>query len=270
MRTLTIFILAVSIQILYATENSKKDLPFAEKIRPTLEKWIGEERTVMLLGKAPVEDNDNSVPMPVIPEIISNAKSTDVYNKKEDKVILTPEIEQKYYVGYIKEVFEATRKQKPNEDEIGKLFNVLFQGGTRDGVYRSLVLDSTYANLENLEGAAVKSPAADFAVFFYQKYVNKKIKKEQLKGWNTYSLKRELTEKALDIIDSFGENREGLEAWYGNLSSDLAFKFPAAMQNPMRKSTSSEFHREWAKKVPVQHIKSEVIIKIHSAMNSLI
>jgi hypothetical protein len=264
-----LFILALSIQIIYAAETAKKELPFVEKLRPTLVQLLGEDTTIKLIGNAPVIDKDDSVAMPAIPEIVENAKSIEVYNKKNDQITLGTETEQKYYVGFIKEVYEATRKQKANEDEIGKFYNVLSQGGTREGVYRALVLDNTYNSLENTEGLAVKSQAADFAVFFYQKYVNKKITKDKFKGWSTYSLKRVLTEKALDIIDSYGENRPAIETWYANLSSDLAFKFQQTMQNNLRKSTSSEVHLNWAKKVPIQHIKSEVIIKLHSSLNSL-
>lgn len=269
MRTLTIFLLAISIHLLYAAETNKKDIPFTEKIRPTLMKWLGEHKTEMLIGKAPVVEKDDSVPMPKIPDVKENATSTEIYSKKADKVILKPELEEKYFVGYIREIYEATRKQKPNDDEIGKFYNVLSQGGTREGVYRNLVLDSTYGNLENMEGLAVKSMSADFAVFFYQKYANKTISKDKFKGWNTYSLKRVVAEKALEIIDSFGEDRAGLEAWYANLSSDMAFKFQQVMQTPLRKNTSSQAHQQWAQKVPVQHIKSETIIKIHTAFNSL-
>jgi hypothetical protein len=269
LRIVIIFILALSIQIIYAAESAKKEISFVEKVRPTLVQWLGDETTIKLIGNAPVVDKDDSIPMPAIPEIIENAKSIEVYNKKNDQITLGTELEQKYYVGFIKEIYEATRKQKANEDDIGKFYNVLSQGGTREGVYRALVLDNTYNSLENTEGLAVKSQAADFAIFFYQKYVNKKIAKDKFKGWSSYSLKRVLTEKALDIIDSYGENRPAIEAWYANLSSDLAFKFQQTMQNNLRKSTSSEVHLNWAKKVPVQHIKSEVIIKLHSSLNSL-
>lgn len=269
MRTLTIFILAVSIHLIYAAEKNNKEVPFVEKMRPTLEKFIGVERTEMLIGKAPVVEGDDSVPMPKIPELIENAKSTDVYVKREDKVVLAKELEEKFYLGFIKEIYLATRKEKPNDDDIGKYFNVLSQGGTREGVYRSLVLDTTYSNLENMEGNAVKSNAAEFTVFFFDKYAGKKLTKDKFKGWNTYALKRVVAEKCLDIIDGFGTNREGIEAWYANLSSDLAFKFPSHLNNALRKNNSSEVHLNWAKKVPVQHIKSEVIIKIHTIYNSM-
>jgi hypothetical protein len=206
--------------------------------------------------------------MPAIPIVKEDTKSIEIYNKAEDKISLDPALEAKFYVGFIKEIFEATRKEKPNQDEIGKFVNVLSQGGTREGVYRALVLDSVYGNLENMEGNIVKSQAADFAVFFFNKYANKKLEKEKFKGWSNYSLKRIVAERALEIMDSFSD-RASIESWYANLSSDMAFKFQQTMQNPLRKNTSSEAHLMWAKKVPVQHIKSEVIIKIHSAFNSL-
>jgi hypothetical protein len=269
LRTFSIFILAVSIHFLYASEKNAKKVSFVEQMRPTLNSIIGEEWTNKMIGEEPIAPVDNSVPMPVIPKIQENATSVEVYQKKEDKIKLDPKVEETFFVNFIKEAYEVTRKQKPNDDELGKLYNVMSQGATRDGIYRSLVLDSNYTGLENAEGFAVKSGAADFAVFFYQKYANKKIEKEKFKGWNTYSLKRVMTEKSLEIIDTYGDDRASIENWYANLSSDLATKFQQTMNNKLRQNQSAKYHKAWAEKAPIQHIKSEVIIKLHTALNSL-
>jgi hypothetical protein len=156
------------------------------------------------------------------------------------------------------------------QEEIITYFNILNQGGTREGIYRSLVSDATYAGIENQEGYAVKTVSADLAIFIYEKYLHKKINKDSLKGMSIFTLKRLVTEKTLDLLDAYGEDRVGLEKWYANFSSDLALKFPAKMNNKLRQSTSAQSHLAWAKKVPIQHIKSEVIIKTHMAFNSLI
>ncbi len=270
MRILTIFILAISIHLLHAQDTKTKEVSFVEKMRPTLERFLGTERTEMLIGKAPIEEIVDAVPMQKIPEIVENAKSIEVYSKKEDTVKLNPEVEQKYYVSFIREIYEATRKEKPTDDDIGKYYNVLSQGGTREGVYRSLVLDSTYANLENMDQYVVKSQAADFAVFFFTKYANRNYTKEKFKGWNAFAMKRLMTERSLEIFDTYGTNREAIEAWYANFSVDMATKFPSVMNTKLRKNTSATVHYQWAKKAPVQHIKSEMILKIHMAINSLL
>jgi hypothetical protein len=182
---------------------------------------------------------------------------------------LKPEQEEKYYYAYVREIFEVTRQTKPNDDEVAKLMNILSQKGSREGIYHSLVLDSVYGGMENYD-KPIKSNAADFAVYFYGRYIGKKVAKENLKGMNIYSLKRLVADKALDVMDAYGDNREDLEKWYAVMSSDLASKFPLVWSGKMRKDTSSQNHKLWASKVPLQHIKSEMLIKIHGAFNSLI
>jgi hypothetical protein len=270
LRLALIFVLALSLHILHAQDAAnQKTLSFAEKMRPTLMKVVGERWTMKLIGSAPPEAKiDNSVILPALPTLLNDARSVAVFNKKQDKVILKPEQEAKYHYAYIKEIYEATRQAKPNDDEVAKLMNVLSQGGSREGVYHALVLDSTYGGMENYD-KPVKSNAADFAVYFYGRYIGKKIAKESLKGMNIYSLKRLVGDKALDIIDAYGDNREDLEKWYAVMSSDLASKFPSLWSGKMRKDTSSINHKSWASKVPLQHIKSETLIKLHGAFNSM-
>ena len=264
-----IFILALSIHILHAQDqNSAKEKSFVEKIRPQLEKFIGIEWTVKLIG-ADQSASPEEITLPPIPKIDDNAKSTAVYDKKEETILLKPEVAQKFNYAYITEVYEATRQTKPNDDEMTKMMNVLSQGGTREGVYRSLVLDSVYGGMENWD-KPVKSAAADFAVYFYGKYFGKKILKKSFEGVSIYTLKRLITEKSLEVADAFGSDRDGLEKWYAVMSADFSIRFPQIWTNPMRKKSSVLEHKIWASKVPLQHIKSEMIIKVHSAFNSLI
>ncbi|MBC7712347.1 MAG: hypothetical protein H7177_03355 [Rhizobacter sp.] len=270
MRLAVIFVLALSIQILFANEqNSTQEKSFVEKMRPKMMKILGEEWTVKLIGADKIV-NLNEVAMPALPKIIDDAKSTAVYDKKQDKITIKAEVEQKFNYAFIKELYEATRQTKPNDDEIGKSMNVLSQGGTREGVYRSVVLDSVYGGMENWD-KPVKKNSAEFAVYFYNRYLGKKVQIKSLEGMNIFSLKRLVTEKALDMSDAFDyDHRDDLEKWYANMSSDLATKFPQTWGNPTRKNPSAAYHKAWASKVPVQHIKSEMIIKIHSAFNSMI
>lgn len=270
MRLVAIFVLALSIQMLFAEDqNTPQEKSFVEKMRPQMMKILGEEWTVKLIGADKIIIVDE-IPMPALPQIDDNAKSLAVYEKKQDTITIKPEIEQKFNYAFVNELYEATRQTKPNDDEIGKMMNVLSQGGTREGVYRSVVLDSVYGGMENWD-KPVKKNSADFAVYFYQKYLGKKIAVKSFEGMSIYTLKRLITEKALDMSDSFGASQRGdLENWYANMSTDLATKFPLVWSNSTRKNPSAKFHKAWASKVPVQHIKSEMIIKIHSAFNSMI
>lgn len=268
MRLAVIFVLALSIQMLFAEDQATQEKSFAEKMRPKMMQILGEEWTVKLIGK----DNSvkpDEVQMPVLPKIEEDARSTAVYDKKADKITIKPEVEQKFNYAFIQELYQATRQTKPNDDEIGKSMNVLSQGGTREGVYRSLVLDSVYGGMENWD-KPVKKNSAEFAVYFYQKYLGKKIALKSFEGMSIYTLKRLITEKALDMSDAFGhDKRDDLEKWYAVMSVDLATKFPLVWTNPTRKNPSATFHKKWASNVPVQHIKSEMIIKMHQAFNSM-
>ncbi len=268
MRLAVIFTLALSIHLLSAQEQKvQEEKSFVEKMRPQLMKILGEEWTVKLIG-ADKTPSAEDVLMPAIPKIDDSATSTAVYNKKQDKIVLKPEVEAKFNYAFIREIYEATRQTKPNDDEVTKAMNILSQGGTREGIYRSLVLDSVYGGMENWD-KPVKSVTADFAVYFYGKYFGKKVAKKNFEGMSVYTLKRLIGEKALEVADAFGEDRDGLERWYAIMSADMATRFPQIWGNPMRKKTSALEHKTWASHVPLQHIKSEIVLKIHSAFNSM-
>ncbi|NOT79028.1 MAG: hypothetical protein HOP07_08495 [Bacteriovoracaceae bacterium] len=268
MRLIIIFTLALSIHMLQAQDNNVvKEKSLIDQIRPSLTKLLGEKWANKIFGISETEVAP-VFSMPVLPKISDDAKSTDVYNKKADTVVLDAEIEKKFYYAYILEVYEVTRQAKPNENEITRYMNILTQGGTREGIYRSLVLDSVYGGMENWD-KPVKSSTADFAVYFYEKYLGRKVAKKSFEGMSVYTLKRLVAEKSLDMLDAFGEDRDGLERWYALMSADLAKKFPMIWVSLIRKNTSPVDHRSWASKVPLQHLKSEVVIKIHSAFNSM-
>jgi hypothetical protein len=266
-----ILILAISIQAFsaVAAKPEEAQVSLVEKWRPTISKFLGEEFTVKLLGKMPeIKKIAVDIQMPKIPLIKDDARSADVYNKKPDKITLQKDEEEKDHFSFLEELYEVTRQTKPNPDEFKRLMNTLSQGATREGIYHALVLDAAYAQLEN-SVKPVKDPAADFTVYFYGSYIAKTISPEGLKKMNMYSLKRLVAEKALDMIDAFGDNRDDLEKWYAVLSSDLATKFPQLWNNKLRKSTSKAVHKNWASRAPIQHIKSETVIKLHMAFNSL-
>ncbi len=265
-----IFLFLFSINTFGADAVKKEELSIAEKWRPTITKYFGEEFAIKLLGATSdvKKDNLDLLQMPQIPILVVDARSTSVYDKKPDKVILKPEEEAKYHYSFLTELYEVTRQSQPQADDIKKMMNTLSQGATREGVYHSMVLDPVYNQLETIY-KPIRLPASEFAVYFYSNYIAKKISPDSLTSMNMYTLKRLIAEKAIDIIDAFGENRDGLETWYAILSSDLATRFPQHWSNKLRKNSSKAVHKNWASKAPIQHIKSEIIIKLHIALNSL-
>lgn len=259
----SLVLLTISFSPLQAEEIS-----FVEKMRPKLVRFLGEPLTNKLIGIEKVQAV--SLVMPKLPEIVEDATSTAVYYKKEETIKINPEQEQKLNMAFIYEIYDATRRTKPNTDEVGKFMNVLSQGGTREGIYRALVLDSVYGGMENWDHP-VKRNAAEFAVKFYETYLGKKVSLKTFEGMSIFSLKRLITERALDMVDAFGENkREDLNTWYAIMSEDLATSFPQVFTNAIRKNKSAVDHKSWAAAVPLQHIKSEIMIKLHQSLNSMI
>ncbi|EQC52163.1 hypothetical protein [Bacteriovorax sp. DB6_IX] len=239
---------------------------FADKLsgmRPYVEKFLGKDTAVKIWGS---KDN---VKLPAIPTINRDSKSMEVYNRKKDakESLITGDKKIQSDLFFVQEVVQSTREVKANRNEINKWMGTLTQGATREGVYRALVLDAYYARLENYD--APLSPAAKkFTILFMKKYTGKEITEDKLVNINIYSVKRIITERALDIIDSYlSQNEDDLYAWYGVLSKELAGY--NVWESKMRSSKSATRHMAWAKKVPHQHLKSEVVIKLHKLMNRL-
>ncbi|MBI2519992.1 MAG: hypothetical protein HYV97_06235 [Bdellovibrio sp.] len=249
-----------------APEWPEKVKPYIEKVRPYMLKYLGDETTGMLLGPPPAV----KMTMPPIPKLVDDAKSTEVYSRKEDlaQFKIKQEDYQKYNLAFIDEVIIETRGMKANDNDLAKWMNTMEQGASREGIYRALVLDATYAGLENYE-AWVTERSSAFAISFLEKFINQTLKKEAIAKLNFYTLKRIVTEKALEVIDAYYNNPQDLHRWYAVLSSDFAEQYPTIWNNELRKDVSSERHLKWASSVPSQFLKSEVIIKIHKIFNHL-
>lgn len=236
-----------------------------KSLRPHLIKILGKETTIKLLGK-----DESEILMPEIPKVGKNAKDISNYGKgPKNKVTYEKEQERRFNYNFVKELYMATRKVNANDGEISKWMNVLEQNGSREGVYRALVLDGTYLGLENYE-FPMESKTVDFTMTYIEKYLNKTISQGTLEKANFYTVKRDITEKTLEVIDEFLK-KEGDEIydWYALFSSEMASKFPKAMDNSTRKETDPRKHKLWAKSVPDQYLKSEVIIKLHKVFNSI-
>jgi hypothetical protein len=264
-----IFLLAISLHTISANDNqAPESSSFLESLRPYIRQYLGSEMELKILGKTASEKLEDAIILPVIPEVKDAQTSTEVYNKKADKVTLASGEEEKFYKSFIRDVYKSVRRQDPTDEEMNRYMGILLQGGAREGIYRSMVLDEVYAKMENYD-MPINSKVADLAVHVYGTYLGKTIQKEKLKGINFYSIKRLVAERALEVIDSFGEDREALENWYAILSADLANRHGANFSNQFRKNSKKSVHKKWAQKYPVQHLKSEVLVKLHTSFNSL-
>lgn len=235
-----------------------------DSLRPYVEKFLGSDIANKLFG---VEEVDNE--LPPIPEISKDAKSLDVYQRPEDpnKDAGKGKDLDKFNYRFINEVYKATRDVKPTAEQLNNWMNVLSQGGTREGLYRALVLDNSYAAKEGME-FPLNDSSVNFAMEFFSRYLNRSLTKAQLEKSNFYTLKRVTTERVLEILDAYIlKNREHLYDWYAIFSGEMAKSYPQAFKSKLRKNPSVEIHRRWATKVPEQFLIGEVIVKIHLLYN---
>lgn len=261
------YFIFLSLFISLSTHASLKDdlITFLKKHRNHIEKFIGQDKTDQLLGKRKKIYN-----LPSIPNIDSKENPEKFFDKKIDNGIqLSIDVERKYFYPYVKEIFEVTRKTNNIGGEpLNRWVNALMQGASREGIYRAMVLDNDYAGLENYP-RRINQEVANFAYDFFKTYINKERELSRIRKYNFFSLKRIAVEKSLEVIDAFGNSRLQLLTWYGIYSSDIAKKYAGAWTVPMRKETSVEKHIQWGKSVPLEHLKSEIIIKTHKVFNFL-
>ena len=84
----------------------------------------------------------------------------------------------------------ATKDVKPTTEQLNNWLNVLSQGGTREGVYRALVLDNSYAGKENME-FPLNDSAIQFATEFFSRFLNRSVTKTQLEKTQISLTRRE-------------------------------------------------------------------------------
>ncbi|OUR93673.1 hypothetical protein A9Q84_19610 [Halobacteriovorax marinus] len=235
----------------------------SDTIRPYVEKYLGAEFAVKLFG-----EKEESIKLPEIPKVNKDAKSIRPELKEKTKNKISKEQMEKSNLNFVFEIYESTRKIKPNDNDVAKWMNVMEQGGSREGVYRALVLDGTYAGMENYDSPMTDSGIA-FTKYYVNNFLNKNLKKDSIEKTNFFTLKRVLTEQTLEVLDELAFKDINLfYDWYAVFSAEIAKKYPNYFKNKIRKSTSRERHRKWGSFVPTQHVKSEVIIKLHNLFNA--
>lgn len=245
-----------------------------DSLRGVLTPIIGAKWTETFLGKGGDSVEATSIKMPAIPtsEQLKLTTSTDAQIQKGPTEFdqLPSEKIRQYNFNFLQELFEVTRRTEARDEDLSIWMNTLDQGGSREGIYQALVLDNVYNTLESIENSP-SDPLLDFIISFSQKFLNQTMSKENLNQLNHYSLKRILTEKGMDVMEFFEtKSLDDLYRWYALFSSEVASQYGSSFgENAVRKNTSADYHYEWAKSMPIQHLKSEFIIKMHKIMNDL-
>lgn len=217
----------------------------------------------------------DQIEMPKIPQVNTSATSTDTYKKtgvifSQGKKFKNLSINKKrqYQLSFLKELFKCTKGDPVSESTLVDYLNILEQGGSREGIFRAIVLDSRYSQLESYP-PEISEKLYEYIINLSSKFLNKNYTKDQLIRFNKYTLKRIFIEKLLGILDTyaFKTQPESIYAWYAHLSAQVShYKI---WNNKTRQNTSLKYHLNWAKNVPFEHIKSEVIIKVSSVIDYL-
>lgn len=263
-----IFIFAISLSftsLIQAQEQETVTLAdqLKGKTRSFVARFLGEEVASSLFG-----ESLDTLQLPTPPTLEKDARSVSVRNELNTND-LTEEQWKKYNYNYVNELFEVVRQSRPNSNDIAQWMNVLEQGGKQEGVYRALVLDQTYAGLENFPRDMNEEVIA-FTMWFMKTFNNKEYKKEQLVGVNFFSIKRIVTERTLETIDALGQRSpDDLYDWYGVFSGEMARRYPEIFVNEIRKNQQMNYHAAWAQTMPEQIIKAEALIKLHMIFNFL-
>lgn len=257
---LSIFVATVSTNV-YAVDFDK----YIKLMKTEINRLMGNED----------ESRADEFPMPALPAILQDALSTDVYKKEgeiytqgKDFQKLSNEQKRKYRVAFLSELYKVVRGAEIRTAELSTGVNILEQGGTREGIYRSLVLGNEYRTLETYE----ESPSEDLLVWslaYAKKFLGLSFQKDQVAKLNLWGIKRVLVGKTLDLMDSFPSDGKDLYQWYAHLSVTLSKQKKIEWKNKVRKNQNLKYHFLWAQKVPLQQIKSEVIIKLNRVFNSL-
>jgi hypothetical protein len=247
--------LKLKLQILFFIFSVQTQAGLLDDARALFDKFLGQ--------------SEEAISLPNIPSTKNNAKSFDGISVQKNEVKFKVEDEKQYNYSFIKELYFTIHKKDASKEFIMQWMNVLSQNGSREGVYRSLVLDSSYLALESYE-YNLSDAGAEFTLEYLTHYLAKTFTKKKLLKSNFYTIKRTVTEISLEIIDAllrlYGDE---VYDWYAVFSADIATRFPNIWSNNMRKNKSATGHKLWAKNVPDQYIKSEVIIKLHKVINHL-
>lgn len=235
-----------------------------ETLSPFVSRLLGDEVAQRWFGSSFREE----IELPEIPEIVRDARSTNRRSAMNENT-LEKEVWDRYNYRFVKEIFEVTRRLRANTNDIAQWMNVLSQGGTHEGVYRAMVLDQTYAGLENYPQNSNRD-LSEFVVEYFEKYLNRNQTVERILEVNFFSIKRILVENSLEVFETLaGKDPDHLYRWYGHLSGTLAYQYPEVFYEEPRSIQSMNHHYEWAKAVPEQLVKAELIIKLHQVMNFL-
>lgn len=248
-----------------------------DKLRPVLSKHFNQDIVYKLLG--PVIE---TISLPPIPKIARGPKSTNtsIYSVKLKSKEMSTREKFASDSEFIQELYLCIYFRRPSVEELSKWLNALAQGGSREGVYFGLVLDSEYLQKQDTPSvhSTPKSLSA-FVHYYYKKYLDISISMESIESKNFYKVKSDMVAATLELLDRFaasaqdGQNNDYLR-WFAVVSQDFAVKFPtfwsSNSENAKRRTqTDTKYYFQWGQTWGAYWMKSEMIIKINQLCNFL-
>jgi hypothetical protein len=241
---------------------------YEKKTRPFVERYLGVNIANSVFGR-----KEKGIEMPPIPKLVKEkvkkfVPSLVLQTQGAKYKNLSNLDKRKYRLAFLDELFMSTRRTKATNDDFGIWLNTLEQGSSREGIYRALVLDQVYYQLENFDDPTNKK-VITFATKIMAKFIGEKANQKAMSKLNTYIIKRIVTSKLLDMIEMLQVNEKDVHRWYAVLSADFGNEFDFVFKNKVRQNKDSKVHFEWVKQVPLDHIKTETAIKTHKIFNHL-
>ena len=254
--------------------------------------WVGAVVMTTALGASPLEkarqalgqlkqmveglfplsrEASQAVTLPKIPVVKLDPKDATQIGQADDRLVnkfyqgLTLTQKADLAVGFTNELYQVILGRSPTAKELQGRVNALSQGGSREGVYHSLVLGEEYAYHERKKNR-LSNPSQQFVLNYLATYLSLQVAKQQLRQSNFHQIKRFVVEKSLEVIDAFS-SRSDMSAWFAVFS--MALENQGRWQQKHRQLKTDRRYLQWAERVPVDILKSEVMIKLHRTMNSL-
>ncbi len=218
------------------------------------------------------DSSPKEIQMPVIPKIVRNAKDVSSYDKKSNSKSeffesLSEEQRKDISIGFVNELYKEVLGREPSLSEFQGKVGVLLQGGSREGVYRSLVLSDKFLTFEQTNNEP-SSAVVEFTVKFLAKFLDAGLEEEKVEKLNFYTIKRFVIERCLETLDVF-PNEHSILSWFAIMSSDLEKENRVQWKQKHRTLSKREAYYQWGSKIPLDILKSEVIIKLHKVFNEL-
>lgn len=231
-----------------------------QQAREYSSKYLGEKWTNKIFGQ---QEAKSTLELPSIPKVIPKVEI-----KEAAKITsfdgLSSMSKRMYFENFVRELSYVTRGIRIDEAGLKKWLNVLEQGGSQEGIYRAMVLDKTYQNLEEFQDP-INNKVISFLSDYGSRFINQNYSEQSLRESSIYTIKRIVTERTLELIDYLKSKPEDLYRWYAIFSAEVSKELRT--QNQVRSISDEKYHYRWAEKVPLQHIKGEVIIKLHEILN---